>query len=458
MTISSNQSGTALPSLIAMALTLILLPVALIGCGPKERPSMVLVVVDTLRADYMGCYGYEKDTTPNLDRISKEGALFSRVFAASPWTGPSVASITTGMYPDEVGVRDLRDGLAPRITTLAERLKKAGYHTGAVVSNTLAGPAYGHDQGYDQIFCEPYKAIPDDAPSGDERLWPGFTADEVTDKALEWLKTAKKPYFLYVHYTDPHDPYIPPKVWQDKFLKGREPLATDLLLEERFVEAGLSPEEVDRLRACYEGEIAFADHEIGRLADALTRDTHLVVTGDHGEEFLEHGGFRHGTSLFQELLNVPLMVRGPAAPPGRIIHEPASHVDITPTLLDLASAPGDPDFAGTSLLPYLQSSSPETLSRPLFSVLESRIDRRIAVKKDQLRFEVHPQKRAVYLYDLEKDPGELNNIAMENADLVQSFINIVKGRNHRLMAAPETLDQSLEKEREAILRNLGYIK
>ncbi|MFH1998194.1 MAG: sulfatase [Planctomycetota bacterium] len=430
----------------------------LVGCGSKTKPSMVLIVVDTLRADYMGCYGYTKDTTPNLDRLAEEGVLFSRVFAASPWTGPSVSSITTGMYPDEVGVRDLRDGLTPRITTLAERLKKAGYHTGAVVSNTLAGPTYGHDQGYDSFLCEPYKAVPKEAPYGDERLWPAFTADQVTDKALEWLKTARKPFFLHVHYTDPHDPYIPPAAWRNKFLENRQPLDIDLLLEENFTHADLSPEELDRLRAGYEGEIAFADHEIGRLIDQLPDHTLVAFTGDHGEEFLEHGGFLHGNSLFQELLRIPLIFKGADLPEGVQILEPVSHVDITPTLVDAACIPLDPGFSGFSLLPFMRSRSQPPLSRPLFSVLESRTDRRIAVKEGDWRFEVHPEKRSVFLYNLKLDPRELKNVAMEHTDLVKSFIDSVKNRNSRLMAAPEMKDKEVQKEREAILRNLGYIK
>jgi arylsulfatase len=329
-------------------LAVLALVAGLAACGTSEPPSIVLVVIDTVRADHLTPYGYERDTSPHIERLARSGTLFLQGVAASPWTGPSVASIVTGRYPDEVGIRGLRHRLPPSVPSLAQILRDAGYATAAVVSNALAGPAYGYHRGYDSFHFEHYKLQPEGsaAPPGQ----PYFTADRVTERALAWIASAPKPFFLYLHYTDPHEPYLPPPRWRDRFVREASGFDETLLNGKRFTRVPLDGDELAAVRAHYEAEIAFVDHEVGRLVDALGNDVIVVLTGDHGEEFRDHGAFLHGHTLYQELLRVPLLLAGPGIPRDRTSAVPASHVDILPTVLELARVPSPPSVNGRSLL------------------------------------------------------------------------------------------------------------
>ena len=232
-----------------------LAPMRLVSCGvlwlavapgcsesPAPRPSVVLVVVDTLRADSTTSHGHPRDLTPRLARFADSGAVFLDCFAVSPWTTPSVASLVTGRYPDELGIRRMAQPLPEGAVTLAERLRAAGYATGAVVSNGMAGPQFGFDAGYDSFAFERYKEDDLDT-TGYAAKRPSFTADRVTDRALEWLEGAREPFFLYVHYTDPHEPYLPPQKWRAAF-SADPALPDELLLGLGFVrsrrDAGLA--------------------------------------------------------------------------------------------------------------------------------------------------------------------------------------------------------------------------
>jgi arylsulfatase A-like enzyme len=435
----------------------LLSPIMFSGCGEKPRPCIVLIMVDTLRADHLECYGSESKSSPFISTLAEEGTLFTQVVAASPWTGPSVASILTGNYPDEVGIHDLRDPLHPSSSTLSEILRKEGYATGAVVSNSMAGPVYGFDKGYDAFFFERYKGKEGEvAPEQVDR--PVFTADRVTEKAIETLKRMKKPFFLYVHYTDPHDPYLPPPPWRDQILGDRNPLKEDLLIESRFTETALSSDEVETIRSYYEAEIAFIDHEIGRLVGSLSPATLVVFTGDHGEEFQEHGGFLHGHTLYQELLHVPLIIKGPGIPTRKTVTDLVSHVDIVPTLLDLLGLTAKEDLSGKSLSPFFQDGPVEQESRTLFSMLETRDKRRISARRGPWKLILAPEERTLWLYNLDRDPRERNNIALENNQLVSSIIDSIKARKSRIIPALKRRNPELDKEREEELRAIGYIK
>jgi arylsulfatase A-like enzyme len=413
-------------------------------------------MIDTLRADHLECYGFDKPTSPAIAQLADQGTLFEQVVAASPWTGPSVAAVLTGHYPDELGVRDLRAPLPDSALTLAERFKEAGYTTGAVVSNAVAGPSYNHDQGYDFFYFERYKGKKGDTEEGLVNR-PVFTADRVTDQALAWLRSAQKPFFLYVHYTDPHDPYLPPLSWREPFIAGRIAPDESLLVESRFRETRPDPKTVDGIKAYYEAEIAFVDHEVGRLLKALPPDALVVLTGDHGEEFLEHGGFLHGHTLYQELLDVPLIFKGSGIRTGIRVDDRVSHVDITPTLLDLTGLPPDHGLSGKSLKPFFKDPEWRLKERPLFSVLETRTHRSVSVRQGHWKFMVVPEERKVFLYDLKDDPLEQRNVAQEHHQVVSSLLDAVRNRKHRIRPA-ETGSPEMERAREEELRAIGYIK
>jgi arylsulfatase A-like enzyme len=428
------------------------------GCGerrcaedPPGQPSIVMVMIDTIRADAQSHHGYPRPTTPRLSAWAAEGTDFSLALAASPWTGPSVASVVTGRYPDELGIRDLDDPLPRAAVTLAEALGEGGWTTGAVVSNGYIAPWFGHDQGYAEFQFEEYTGE-------DDNFTPVATADRVTDMALEWLATAAAPYFLYVHYTDPHDPYLPPGEWRQRFVGDPGLLPDELLQRQAFTRTPLTTAQLDALRGMYDASIAFADFEIGRLLDALPDDVLVVVVGDHGEEFLEHGGLLHGHSVFEELLRVPLIFRGPGVCAGKQVGAPVSHVDIAPTLLDLAGLPPLDDPTGRSLRAELQLEQPRPEERVLFAVREYGGVKVVAARRGSLKLMLNEQTGAAALFDLLADPAERRNLAADRPDLLRQLVAAVEGRAGRIQAAPELDDDEAQRKRIQDLRKLGYIE
>jgi arylsulfatase len=437
-------------------LAVLALVAGLAACGTSEPPSIVLVVIDTVRADHLTPYGYERDTSPHIERLARSGTLFLQGVAASPWTGPSVASIVTGRYPDEVGIRGLRHRLPPSVPSLAQILRDAGYATAAVVSNALAGPAYGYHRGYDSFHFEHYKLQPEGsaAPPGQ----PYFTADRVTERALAWIASAPKPFFLYLHYTDPHEPYLPPPRWRDRFVREASGFDETLLNGKRFTRVPLDGDELAAVRAHYEAEIAFVDHEVGRLVDALGNDVIVVLTGDHGEEFRDHGAFLHGHTLYQELLRVPLLLAGPGIPRDRTSAVPASHVDILPTVLELARVPSPPSVNGRSLLGAPGEDRAAGEERVLFSILEGGKTRCVAARRGEWKLSSCGAGHDAVLHDLSRDPGESRDRASERRAVAQELARAIDERNARVVPGTRPVDPTAARRMEAALRALGYVE
>jgi arylsulfatase A-like enzyme len=316
--------------------------------GGTPRPSVVLVTLDTLRADHVGAYG-SRARTPSLDRLAAEGAVFEHAVAPMPMTLPSHFSIFTGRYPREHGVLSNALALPESETVLTERLRDAGYATGAFVGVSLLDAASGAAQGFERF----------DAPVGTRQR----PAEEVVPRALEWLagQSAERPFFLWVHLFDAHLPYAPP----EPFRRDLDPkLATKLPSIELASLHGIAaanggdlpPAVLAHGQDLYRGEAEYVDHWIGRLLDAL--DAHpsgpaalAIVTADHGESFERGVYFEHTESLGQETLHVPLIVRHPARfAPGTRIDGDASLLDLAPTILAAVGLPPLDGTAGRSLL------------------------------------------------------------------------------------------------------------
>ncbi|HEU5321013.1 MAG TPA: cation:dicarboxylase symporter family transporter, partial [Methylomirabilota bacterium] len=308
-------------------------PAAPAVAAKGKRPNVLLYLVDTLRADRLGCYGYGRPVSPHLDAFAGRAVLFERAVAQSPWTRPSVASILTGLLPTAHGVQTLEDRLPEAARTLPEILRAAGYRTAALSTNHHVATGTGLAQGFDDFFL-------------DEE----HHAEPVVRRAVAWLdrRTAKeRPFFLYVHTLDPHAPYQPPAVWRQRFAPGVRPEAgsredLDRLYRSRGEERAARIAEVSRL---YDAEIAAGDEAFGQLLAALRErglydDTLIVFVSDHGEELGERGGLGHGHSLYQELLSIPLVVK-PAGrqPAGRRSSRLAQQVDLLPTVLAAAGLP-----------------------------------------------------------------------------------------------------------------------
>lgn len=452
-----------------------------VGMGCRQpsapaHPNVVLVVVDTLRADHLGSYGYARAATPRLDAFAASGVRFTGARAASSWTLPSVASILTGRYAVEHGVERLESALNDEQVTVAETFTAAGYETAAFSANiSLVIPESGFAQGFARFdviedTLDPNRAAdPVLVRDGTNRSAQAAPANRVTDAVLGWFRARtqpERPYFLYVHYFDPHASYTPPPDYAERFgVKADDPL---LARGQAIVTFGAKPPPPDQLAtlvALYDAEIAFTDHEIGRLLDGLgvpgdhARDTVVVLTADHGEEFGEHGGMLHGRTLFEEMLHVPLVVAGAGVPTNRIVEAPVSLVSIAATLADLAAVPPSPTFGGHSLAPAIHGAA--AVSEVVFAELAPSlaIHRSAAIEgtwKLLLGKGFVPS-----VYDLATDPGERTdrrqNAGGQTAALQKAIGEHNKaGFKVRASAPPEK--RTLDAERRERLRQLGYVE
>jgi arylsulfatase len=340
---------------------------ALAACRPPGPPNLLLVTLDTLRADHLGSYGFALETSPEIDRLARSGVLFERAVAASSTTAPSHASILTSRYTREhsVGYLTGRTRLA-EAPTLAEQLRGAGYATAGFVSNPNLRRRLGFDRGFDHFDDELPKAEPN-RPAQFERV-----AEETTARAIAWLAAPRRePWFLWVHYQDPHGPYAPPPGHADRFRVPPAPGEAELeVLESNDGIGGIPAYQALpglRLPSQYLGryadEIFYADASLGRLlaaADdfAAGRETAVLLTADHGESLGEGGAwFVHFLVSTPQLSHVPMILTAPGVAPGRR-SEPVSHVDVLPTLLELAGLSAPAGARGVALGPYLREGRP----------------------------------------------------------------------------------------------------
>jgi arylsulfatase len=333
-----NSTATTARALVA-AWILVALP----GCAPDRRPPNVLVIsIDTLRQDHVSAYGYARATTPNIDALAREGALFRDAVSSSNWTLPAHMSLMTGLAPSAHRVEDDGHRLPASVQTLAGVLAQAGWRTGGFTSHVYLDPEFGFARGFDD-----YETVPDQR------------ADAVTDKALAWLeRPSERPFFLFLHYFDPHWEYDPPEPFASRFGAAERRYGSAAFLYPHLDPANPLPAPaIPEVVKLYDGEIAFTDHHIGRLVDRLRErgqldDTLVVVVSDHGEEFGEHGTFGHGTHLHGEVTRVPLIVRAPGRAEAGERRGTALLSDLPHTLLAAAGVRVPEQFAvdGVDLL------------------------------------------------------------------------------------------------------------
>ena len=343
---------------------------------------MVLVTIDTLRADRVGVYGGDSAVTPNLDRLARRGVTFVDATAHAPLTAPSHGSILTGQYPTRHGLRD-NGGftLSPGSRTLAERLRAQGYHTAAFVASYVLNRSTGLDRGFETYNDRFDTAAPHLSLPSVQRRGPEVARDVVT-----WLATAPHPFFLWVHVYDPHAPYDPPPAFAAR-VRGKP----------------------------YEGEIATSDWAIGEVLHSVERkssNTLVIVTADHGESLGEHGESEHGIFLYDATLRVPLIMAGTAVPSGRQVSQQVRHVDILPTILDWVRIPPPSDVDGVSLKPLIDGRSPTAAAPPsysesLFGRLHFGWSDLRAVRDGEWKYIEAPVPE---LYNMRTDPSELANV------------------------------------------------
>lgn len=416
---------------------------ALAGCGPGAAPgaphgapaaqprNVVLVSVDTLRADFLGCYGRAGARTETLDQIAAEGVLFDAAISPTPITLPAHATLLTGLNPWRLGIR--HNGLyrlEPGFETLAERLAGRGLRTAAIIAGYPLIRASGLDQGF---------ATYDDAVDtrGDEIYeMPFRRAESVIDAAIGWLKTeSSQPFLLFVHLYDPHDPYEPP--------------------------AGYIRPDADGI-AAYEGEIAYVDDQLQRLIATLEQlgrqdDTLLIVTADHGEGLMTHGELTHGVFLYEETIRVPLLMRAPQAlPAGRRVAAVTGLVDVVSTICEALGVPAPERTDGKSIW-GLAAGGPApdreaVFSESYFGRIEFGWAPIAAARTQAFKLISAPQRE---LYHLEQDPGERRNLTDQNdllADRLEQLLN-----DARREEAPD-LPLAVSEEELERLRSLGYFQ
>lgn len=287
------------------------------------QPNVVLISVDTLRADHLGCYGYDKPTSPNIDALAANGTRWTAAYAPAPVTVPSHATMLTGLYPKDHGALENGMSMNAEPETLAERFKAAGYETHGVISQYLIKAKFGFARGfdtYDDTFKREHTSIQYRGVVGVGIDTEGEEFDQkatyATDKASAVVAAATAPFFLFVHYMDPHNPYLPPVEFAARFSAG--------VLDER-----------DNQRALYDAEIAYTDHEIGRLLAALPENTIVALVSDHGEGLGDHGEGYHGEHLYDTTTRVVFILNGPGVPKA-VNDEPISLVSLKNILLNAA--------------------------------------------------------------------------------------------------------------------------
>ncbi len=360
-----------------------------------EQPNVVLIVIDTLRADHLPFYGYKRNTAPFLTSIAEKSTLFNFAFSTSSWTAPATASIHTGEYPWMHGIRMGKHAfgrlikarpetkvnkISEETVTLAEKLKEAKYKTFGISDNSNICLERGFTQGFDYF-----------------ETFGNQGSDVVDEKINEWESEIKKsePYFLYIQFMEPHQPYTKRQPWYTEFSSKK------------------ARNEHKKI-AAYDSEIALIDSYIEKIFKKFKWDknTIFIVTSDHGDEFLDHSGLGHGKTLYGEVTNVPLFIFRSNSPKKEVIESPVSLIDIYPTVLDLLQIQTDKSFVGQSLLKTVKDRnlfSEVWKKLPSEEVIE--IDAIVTSEKIKLiRKKTKKSKKAknnyVYLYDLKLDPKE----------------------------------------------------
>ena len=388
----------------------------LAGCSrqqsipPRRDLSVLLVTLDTTRADHLSCYVTGKPSkakTPRLDALAATGLRFANTTAQVPLTLPSHACIFTGTYPEVHQLRDMVGFvLDPKHLTLARMAQKAGYLTAAFVGSAAVDHKFGLQQGFD--------TYDDEMPSGTregEILYPERRADVTTDRALHWLgQHAGQKFFLWVHYYDPHDPYEPPEPYKTNY--AGDP---------------------------YSGEIAYTDEQVGRLLDFLEQAkirgrTLIIVMGDHGEGLNDHGESTHGIFLYEETMRIPFILAGPRVPSGQVIQTQVRSIDLLPTVAEFLDLSPNPAAQGVSLWPLIEQGKPFTGKGSNYAYIETLYPKTSmnwcelrGMRTDRWKFVLAPRPE---LYDLEHDPGERENVIRRypaEADHLQQKIQEVIG-------------------------------
>jgi arylsulfatase A-like enzyme len=468
----------------------LLLCVLVAACAKKpldNRQNLVLITVDTLRSDHLGCYGYWRDTSPFLDQLAQEGILFKNAIVQWPKTQPSLASMLTSIYPsDETTIHTSYHGLPESFTLCSEILMNEGFQTLAIVSNYNVGKSFNYDQGF-AVFVESWM---DEylRKTGEKtfRNKPGYVKDFtnatiVTDQAIDLLKkhSSKGKFFLWIHYMDPHGPYVPPKKYEEYFsdwTPGGALPVQDIPPYQRQLKSGAEQVITDPefYKAQYDREIRFWDDELKRLVSymkkkGLTENSVIALTADHGESLDEHDYFfEHGNQPYEPCYQVPLLIIAPKLKEeaGKTVVQPVPLIDLLPTLLDLLDVSWPPGLQGNTLLPLLSLEQPE--DRVIFGMAGPGIPyQRVLRLGDWKLIQVPSEKDRLSmtgleyeLYNLKDDPGEKTNLVDAFPDKADSLKKMLLNWRPTVGEMPLQAEKPVQHDEfsKEMLESLGYLK
>ncbi|RKY21344.1 MAG: hypothetical protein DRQ55_04635 [Planctomycetota bacterium] len=483
-----------------------LLPLALCACAPTaderperperpeppERPHILIWMVDTLRADHLGCYGYGRPTSPNMDALAAEGVLFEQAHVHTNWTLPSVTSLLTGCYPP-VFAADFSVAVPAELVMAQQWFGQHGYQTAGMTITLATAGAFGFSRGFDQ-----YRELDAEASPHARRLrqGPEFDADRVVDAALTWLddeRDAARPFLLYLHTVDPHVPYeahgepardvnaAEPGVTADSDADAdagdaspqHGPDVVDGSTEARRdgLRSGRSFTRRDRqqLLELYDQELAFNDGEFGRLLEGLTQrglaeDTLVVLVSDHGEEFWDRRAHGHGhRNLHAELTHVPLILRWPAGlPAGARVDGLMLGIDLAPTLVQLAGLPPLPGADGSSVADVARAGGSLAGRGQILFAHRAKQGRDVmAVRSERLLYHLDPQGTTSGLYDLQADPGAMHDLRAEQPERAagprEALRNWLDSRRLVEGRWQAERDVVIDEQQAEALRAMGYL-
>ena len=456
--------------LSALVLCTLLSMQAVICCAsPKDgKCNIVLITIDTLRADHLSCYGYERKTSPVIDAIAEGGIVCSNVYAPSSWTAPSMTSLFTSVYPINHGVvhgigytkdnaLNVQEIFSPDLTTLAEVLQANGYSTFGVSANPHLSEKFRFDRGFDYFTCLPFE-----------------DAKAVNEAAFAWEDKVKKAekFFLWVHYIDPHYPYTAQKPWigayasqsETRFLLNMPPQSW-WGLKTMVKEVKDDPKLLKHLIALYDSEINYADAHIGVLMEklGLYEETLVVITSDHGEEFLEHGETGHGHNLYQQTLHVPLIVKLPQGSKHGVLSQPLSLINVMPTILEIAGLDAPATAMGVSfrekdgLFSWIKKKLTGADEDYIYAELDTMATLK-AVLAPPWKFIYNRRDKTGQLYNIISDPLELNDRALvETGECDRLKEELLRWADTTKRYPAKRYDVELSPEEKEKLKGLGYL-
>lgn len=401
-----------------------------------DAPNVVMIVVDTLRPDRLGAWGQARETSPHIDKLAAESIRFSRATSQAPWTTPSTASLLTSLYPHELGIETEPNKVPDEAILLPELLRDRGYQTFGVVASSFLSQLFNFDQGFGSFEDRNVSGLM------------SITSPEVTTAAIKMLqrRDRSRPFFLFVHYFDPHFHYNSHSDFD--FADGEQ--------DDHPEKTEAAAPESGQLFDAYDSEVGFTDHYIGKLLDflrdkGLFDDALIVFTADHGEEFLDHGGWKHAHSLYEEVIHVPLLLKLPQSSAGRVEDRQVGLIDVFPTITEILGVDVEHRISGASLF-----SADE--GRPVFSETSRNNNLQAVIYKGHKAIVDLNDDEKWQLYDLRTDPAEKHDLAGEREELLQELMEEVRRWRENTLTAVETESVVLDAEQIEELKALGYLE